>query len=571
MKIPFPQSEIRGLSGGSDTWDDQSAGLILSDEYFGITKIETINDDFNDNSIDLAKWYTYLNAATVTETNQRIEIALTPNTIGAEGDLITLGDFTLRSSSVFVSFLQGATPGVDSLFIVQSAPGNRLMWLLTATTARAYVQNGYSTISSGSSIGITPGASLAFRIREILGTVYFDYSIDAGATWTTSHTEKVSNIPWEIGDISALVAAYEFSGTGATVQNKSIFDNFNVSAAATTVNDSRPAELSGSAQSNSNRPAELSGSISVNDARSAELSGSAAANAQRPAEMHGQASSNDVRSAELTGAITSTDQRPAEINASAPAADVRPAELRGQDSASSNRPSEMNGVAGAADARSSELSGVDSAFSLRSAELHGSQSVNSNRPSELTGADSATSQRSSEMHGSAVASSVRPAELSGKADLSSNRSAEISGADSAVSARAAEMEGEIVGATVNSSRAAEMHGSAVGVDTRPSEISGSDSAVTSRPAEIGGAASVSDSRPGEMEGVNPPAVSSRSAEMNTAPRPQDIRGTFTATPKAGTTTLVRENQSIDLTRVGEGAPVTHKGGSYGLTRKGDII
>lgn len=230
MKIPFPQTELRGTRGGSDTWDDQSAGVIISDEYFGLEKIGTVIDDFNDNSIDLAKWYTYLNAATITETGQRIEINLTPNTVGAEGDLISAGDFTLRSSSVFVTFLQAATPGVDSLFSVQSEPGNRLMWLLTATTAQAYVQDGYSTISSGSSIGITPGASLAFRIREILGRVYFDYSIDGGATWTNSHSESVSNIPWEIGDISALVAAYEYSGTGATTQSVSVFDNFNILA-----------------------------------------------------------------------------------------------------------------------------------------------------------------------------------------------------------------------------------------------------------------------------------------------------------------------------------------------------
>ncbi len=566
MKIPFPQFDLPGrLSGASDAWDTE-AGAIFSDEYFALPKFETFVDNFDDNNLDAAQWFNW-GGAEVVNANQQLEMTILSGAANYQG-VESVKYYRLKESSVSIQITNAGNQALTSLEVTFSLfkdTATKVFFLIAGNNLIAYKRISNSNVYI-TQTGYNSTTQKYLRIRETAGVTYWEYSAN-GTAWTTLHSEATPFVMEQM-KLELVSGVYATEATSTLV----IYDNLNfVPASGGTVNSARPAELSGSAQSNSNRSAELSGSISVNDARSAELFGSAAANAQRPAEMHGQAPSNDVRSAELTGAITSTDQRPAEINASAPANSNRSAEIHGQDSSSSNRPSEMNGVAGAADARSSELSGVDSAFSVRSAELHGSQSVNSNRPAELTGADSATSQRSSEMHGSAVASSVRPAELSGKADSNSNRSAEISGADSAVSARAAEMEGEIVGATVNSSRAAEMHGSAVGVDSRPSEISGSDSAVTSRPAEIGGAASASDSRPGEMEGVNPPAVSSRSAEMNAAPRPQDIRGTFTATPKAGTTTLVRENQSIDLTRVGEGAPVTHKGGSYGLTRKGDII
>lgn len=190
--------------------------------------VSDLNDNFNDNSIDSGKWATYQNSATVSETNGQIEIAVTANTSGAEGDLYTVDAWDLTTGAVTVNVKQVAYPDVDTLFIVQEVAGDRLMWLVYNTTATAYVQNGYSTISSGSGVSVTPGDNLYFRIREASGTVYFDYSTDGGQNWTNAHTELVSNIPWDITNSKLVLANYEFTASGATTETTSIFDNVNV-------------------------------------------------------------------------------------------------------------------------------------------------------------------------------------------------------------------------------------------------------------------------------------------------------------------------------------------------------
>jgi hypothetical protein len=370
MKIPFPQSEIRGLRGGSDTWDDNSAGVILSDEYFALPKFETFVDNFDDNNLDSSKWFNW-GGAEVVNANQQLEMTILSGAANYQG-VESVEYYRLKESSISIQIINAGNQALTSLevtFSLFADSATKVFFLISGNNLIAYKRISNSNVYI-TQTGYNSTTQKYLRIRETAGVTYWEYSAN-GTAWTTLHSESTPFLMEQL-KLELVSGVYATEATSTLV----IYDNLNfVPSSGGTVNSSRPAELSGSAQSNSNRPAELSGSISVNDVRSAELSGSAAANDQRPAEMHGQASSHDVRSAELTGAIISTDQRPAEINASAPANSNRSAEIHGQDSASSNRPSEMNGVAGAADARSSELSGVDSAFNLRSAELHGSQSV----------------------------------------------------------------------------------------------------------------------------------------------------------------------------------------------------
>ncbi len=309
----------------------------------------------------------------------------------------------------------------------------------------------------------------------------------------------------------------------------------------------------------------------ANDIRSSELSGSAASNALRSAELSGQASSIDVRSAELFGSILSTDQRPAEINASAPSNSIQSAEIQGQDTASSNRPSEMTGVLGAADNRPAEITGIATDNNIRSAEISGSQSAAVNRSSELQGAAGSNSVRFAEMHGQDTSTNIRPAELAGKIDSSSNRPAELSGAASSAAIRSAEMEGEVAaGTAINSNRPAEITGVDTGSNIRSAEMSGAVRATSDRLSEIRSEAAIASNRSAEMTGGFA-SSSTRLSEMNAAFRPQDIKGDFTIVSKSVDTNLVRDIENLSLTRSEDNSDVTHKGGSYGLTRKGDII
>lgn len=194
-------------------------------------KVETLIDDFDDNSIDSSKWTTYVNSATATETGGQAEITITPNTQYSEGNFISQKWYTLVGSEAKVEIIQTASPGVDTSFFLQDALnyGDRLLWQHDGgSTVYAMYQNGYVNVDSGSATGVPAGDGLYLRFREFGGTVYWEYSTDDGSSWTEVLSASVGDLGFSVTNLGVYLQVYEWSATGGTSEATSIYENFNI-------------------------------------------------------------------------------------------------------------------------------------------------------------------------------------------------------------------------------------------------------------------------------------------------------------------------------------------------------
>jgi len=189
----------------------------------------TLTDNFNDNSIDSGLWGVGENNGTVTETGQQLQLAVTPNTSGALALVYSQNDYSLTGSSVSVNLIQGAAPGTDTVVALgePDTPGNRLIFTFDgAGTIAASYDIGYTSQASDTA-SVTVGVDFYVRIREVAGTVYWDYSENGGSSWTNVLSYATSSITFSIALLTLSLEVYEWSATGATTESTTIFDNIN--------------------------------------------------------------------------------------------------------------------------------------------------------------------------------------------------------------------------------------------------------------------------------------------------------------------------------------------------------
>jgi hypothetical protein len=171
----------------------------------------TLQDNFNDNSIDGAKWSTDLaGGGTVEEINGHIVITPKVNQTGNNA-LYSVNNYDLTGSYFFVK---------------QEQPANVATYLAVTKsdwTDRAYFQDwGYGTWGTTWYDFDTTGYDWR-RIRESGGNLYFDVSTE-GITWSNA------------GSIAAFTCTSVFVGLYAEEQSLEAspgaawFDNFNVVA-----------------------------------------------------------------------------------------------------------------------------------------------------------------------------------------------------------------------------------------------------------------------------------------------------------------------------------------------------
>ncbi len=193
----------------------------------------TLSDNFNDNSLDTGKWGPYNNNGSVTETNNRLQIAITPSTIGAYAGVYSVDSYNLQGSFVEVNIQQGATPGCDTLIGIRNstAPyGTDLLWISNPSDGgvHAVIRDAYDWVTS-TFVSVSLGSNFYVRIRESGGTVYWDYSTDGRSSWTNAKSSAVSALPiTSVTDVEITLDVYEFSSSGGTTNSYSIFENFNV-------------------------------------------------------------------------------------------------------------------------------------------------------------------------------------------------------------------------------------------------------------------------------------------------------------------------------------------------------
>lgn len=189
-------------------------------DYTPTPLLETLTDNFNDNSLDEAKWdgsYYEEGISTVSEVNNQIELAFT-NPVGySEVRLVSVNYYDLTSSYAYLKLVNAGNQSLTDFsvsFQVRDEIGGFISWSII---------NG--TIVAGYAEAITYDSDVHkyLRIREASGTIYFDYSAN-GIDWVNFTSDTAVN--YVIDPTSVLFQLYVAQGEtpGATTV---IFDNFN--------------------------------------------------------------------------------------------------------------------------------------------------------------------------------------------------------------------------------------------------------------------------------------------------------------------------------------------------------
>lgn len=150
---------------------------------------ETLEDDFNDNSLDSGKWYDWGGAQT-NETNQRFEISNPASDTSYYGVDTFVQGYDLTGSFVMVEVVDAGNQSLSSwecypMEIYNSTDNtDKMAWQITGGTANTYyvVNNSYTF---GSGVSYSAGTTDWFRIRESSGTIYWEYSAD-GISWSVA-------------------------------------------------------------------------------------------------------------------------------------------------------------------------------------------------------------------------------------------------------------------------------------------------------------------------------------------------------------------------------------------------
>jgi hypothetical protein len=195
--------------------------------------LETLTDDFNDNSQDTAKWrtgnitgYTGDPSTTVSETSGQLQITtVSPADTGTHYNGYTSVDPWCLTGSyaavrVVQAIQQGSTDTILAVGIQEASDADHLSWLVEGTTLYFLKRDG-STQTILFSTTYSPTTHLWWRIRESGGTVYADTSAD-GANWTNRASTTVS---WSTGSVYAELNAGAY---GTDPSGTAIFDDFNV-------------------------------------------------------------------------------------------------------------------------------------------------------------------------------------------------------------------------------------------------------------------------------------------------------------------------------------------------------
>lgn len=210
-----PGPLVTGTSLGAFTFTGASQGY----PFGGL--VETLTDNFDDNSIDTAKWTA---TAGVTETGQRLEISS-----ASVAELRSVRAYDLVGSAVHVKVPQVANAGGSSLDFTtfRLIRGGQFAEIrhnntVGTVTFRAVVGGVTTNLPTYSAVD-----HLWWRIRADATDIFFETAPD-GATWTVQHS--VAKPDW-IDVTEVHLRSQSQSGTPATA----IFDNLNVEP-FTTVN-----------------------------------------------------------------------------------------------------------------------------------------------------------------------------------------------------------------------------------------------------------------------------------------------------------------------------------------------
>jgi hypothetical protein len=188
--------------------------------------IGTVTDDFDDNSVDGSKFYTWANTgATAAETTQKIVVTVDNSSADVYGGIDLQPRLSLFGSQISVKIDTYPTQSANTqIYLLLQEPGysnNRiLMQSVGGTWSARYRDNtGTDTV-----VGTYVGTPAYIKISESAGVVHYWWSND-GISWTEIGTGVTLNRSW-MGQVFTELAFGHFASDIAS--NTAKFDNLNI-------------------------------------------------------------------------------------------------------------------------------------------------------------------------------------------------------------------------------------------------------------------------------------------------------------------------------------------------------
>lgn len=218
-------------SSGNRSQQAHGTGIWTSDGGFDLAfKVYTdilplvgaLSDDFNDNSIDAAKWYSY---GVVEESSGQLSItAESENSIGY---ISTLSDHSLIGGGVSVELISAGNQALATLICIPldiasavADSGDEASWTVFGGDIYAFKET-----AGGGGVYLADQVYNSvthkyLRIRESSGTIYWDYSSDS-QTW--NNMASSTGLDFSGCNISMTLENEEVSSSSMIIDNVNVF------------------------------------------------------------------------------------------------------------------------------------------------------------------------------------------------------------------------------------------------------------------------------------------------------------------------------------------------------------
>jgi hypothetical protein len=224
-------TEVQGSDTNAATASNPTSGTQSVDASSGYraytleirlnAKMETFSDDFNDNSLNAAKWTQWTNGD-VSETSQTLQIASNTSASVYKGMQSVIYS-TLVSSYAHVEVPHAVTglTSTNTLFQLAVDTQHTLTLYSNGTSLAAEYQiNG--TYTTPATTPYDPVAHRWWRIRESGGTIYYEYSSNANG-WSV-----LASVAAPFAVTNMMVLMFVGSESVNTSTDTAVYDNFNV-------------------------------------------------------------------------------------------------------------------------------------------------------------------------------------------------------------------------------------------------------------------------------------------------------------------------------------------------------
>ena len=178
--------------------------------------VSTLSDNFNDNSIDTAKWSKDVGSGSIAETNNELE--LTTNAGGCDVAFFGKAKYSYVNSQATIKIIDAGNQSLSSyklnFWISDSGWSDYIGWRIRAGTI---------SVDGGTYSASYVAATYRYlRIRGSSTLIYFDYSSD-GVSWTNA-----DSIDWNDAYIANCNTIIELLSSSEASTTTAKVDDFNI-------------------------------------------------------------------------------------------------------------------------------------------------------------------------------------------------------------------------------------------------------------------------------------------------------------------------------------------------------